>query len=77
MAQLGEAKAFDQPIVIQTAALEVFSPAEAYHQNYPALHPNEPCIMIDNALKISGAEKAVSRSLQRCEIATAVNGRIT
>jgi peptide-methionine (S)-S-oxide reductase len=42
VAQLGAAKAFPAPIVTQVAALTAFYPAEAYHQNYLALHPNDP-----------------------------------
>jgi peptide-methionine (S)-S-oxide reductase len=53
IAQLGAAKAFRQPIVTQVAALTKFYPAEAYHQNYLALHPNEPYIVINDLPKLA------------------------
>jgi peptide-methionine (S)-S-oxide reductase len=40
--QLNQSKAFPKPIVTQVAALDKFYPAEAYHQDYLARHPNEP-----------------------------------
>lgn len=39
IAQLGEAKVFEAPIVTQLEPLQAFYPAEAYHQNYATLHP--------------------------------------
>src|SRR5262249_21497664 len=53
IAQLGAAKAFRTPIVTQVASLSEFYPAEAYHQNYLALHPNEPYIVINDMPKLT------------------------
>lgn len=52
MAQLGEAKAFPAPIVTQLAPLKAFYPAEAYHQDYARLHPNDPYIVYNDAPKV-------------------------
>jgi len=52
IAQLEQAKVFPRRIVTQVAALEGFYPAEAYHQNYAALHPNQPYIMFNDAPKV-------------------------
>ena len=52
IAQLGAAKAFPSPIVTQVAALTTFYPAEAYHQNYLALHRNEPYIVYNDLPKL-------------------------
>ena len=52
IAQLDAAKAFRSPIVTQVAALTAFYPAEAYHQNYLALHPNEPYIVYNDLPKL-------------------------
>lgn len=41
IAQLTEDKAFSQPIVTEVKALEVFYPAEDYHQDYYQLHPEK------------------------------------
>jgi len=52
IAQLQQAKAFAQPIVTQVVPLKAFYPAEAYHQNYASLHPNNPYIAINDAPKV-------------------------
>jgi len=50
--QLNGAKVFSHKIVTQVAALQAFYPAEAYHQNYAALHPNQPYIVFNDAPKV-------------------------
>jgi peptide-methionine (S)-S-oxide reductase len=50
--QLEKAGAFPHPIVTQVVALQQFYPAEGYHQNYAALHPNQPYIMFNDAPKV-------------------------
>ena len=52
VSQLDNAKVFSRPIVTQVVALQAFYPAEAYHQNYAALHPNQPYIMFNDAPKV-------------------------
>lgn len=52
IAQLDKAKAFRHPIVTKVVPLEAFYPAEAYHQNYAALHPNQPYIIFNDAPKV-------------------------
>jgi len=56
--QLTDAKAFKRPIVTEVTKLNNFSPAEAYHQNYFALHPNQPYIVINDAPKIEHLRRA-------------------
>jgi peptide-methionine (S)-S-oxide reductase len=51
--QLTRAKAFSRPIVTQVVALPAFYPAEAYHQDYLALHPYQPYIMINDLPKLA------------------------
>lgn len=53
IAQLDQAKVFSRPIVTQVAPLQAFYPAEAYHQNYAALHPNQPYIVFNDAPKVA------------------------
>ena len=53
IAQLTAAKAFRSPIVTQVATLTAFYPAEAYHQNYLALHPDEPYIVYNDLPKLA------------------------
>src|SRR5579871_3102648 len=52
IAQLDQAKVFPSPIVTKVVALQAFYPAEAYHQNYATLHPNQPYIMFNDAPKV-------------------------
>jgi peptide-methionine (S)-S-oxide reductase len=52
IAQLDQAKVFPRPIVTKVVPLQAFYPAEAYHQNYAALHPNEPYIVYNDAPKV-------------------------
>lgn len=55
--QLNQSKAFPAPIVTQVAALEKFYPAEDYHQNYLALHPEEPYIVYNDLPKLVALKK--------------------
>jgi peptide-methionine (S)-S-oxide reductase len=52
IAQLDKAKVFPRPMVTKVVPLEAFYPAEAYHQNYATLHPNQPYIMFNDAPKV-------------------------
>lgn len=51
--QLNKAKVFPRPIVTQVVALTAFYPAEAYHQDYAARHPDSPYIMFNDAPKVA------------------------
>ena len=50
--QLEAGKIFSRRIVTQVVPLQAFYPAEAYHQNYAALHPNQPYIRFNDAPKV-------------------------
>jgi len=52
IAQLEKAKSFSHPIVTQVVPLQGFYAAEAYHQNYAKLHPDNPYIAINDAPKV-------------------------
>jgi len=52
IAQLTQQKIFASPIATQVAPLQAFYPAEPYHQNYAALHPNQPYIVFNDAPKV-------------------------
>jgi len=52
IAQLNQDKVFDGPIVTQVVPFHAFYPAEAYHQNYLALHPDQPYIVINDLPKL-------------------------
>lgn len=53
IAQLTAAKAFNAPIVTQVVPLKAFYPAEAYHQHYYQLHPDNPYIVFNDAPKVA------------------------
>ena len=53
IAQLDQAKVFPRPVVTQVVPLKAFYPAEAYHQNYATLHPNQPYIVFNDAPKVA------------------------
>jgi peptide-methionine (S)-S-oxide reductase len=53
IAQLEKAKVFPNPIVTQVVALKAFYPAEAYHQDYAAHHPDNPYIVYNDAPKVA------------------------
>jgi len=52
VAQLSAAKAFADPIVTKIAPLPAFYPAEAYHQDYARLHPDNMYIVYNDAPKV-------------------------
>jgi peptide-methionine (S)-S-oxide reductase len=53
IAQLDQAKIFPHRIVTQVVPLQAFYAAEAYHQNYAALHPDQPYIVFNDAPKVA------------------------
>jgi peptide-methionine (S)-S-oxide reductase len=58
VAQLDAAKAFGKPIVTKTGTMKAaFYPAEAYHQDYATLHPNNPYIVFNDAPKVENLKR--------------------
>ena len=57
IAQLDAAKAFARPIVTQVVPLDKFYAAEGYHQNYLALHPDQPYIVYNDLPKLAELRK--------------------
>jgi peptide-methionine (S)-S-oxide reductase len=57
IAQLDAARAFGKPIVTQVVPLDKFYPAEDYHQNYLALHPEQPYIVYNDLPKLAELKK--------------------
>ena len=55
--QLTVAKTFSRPIVTQVAKLNAFYPAEDYHQDYLAHHPNQLYIVINDQPKVAALKK--------------------
>ena len=57
IAQLNSAKVYKKPIVTKVGPLEGFFPAEAYHQDYLTLHPNQPYIAFNDIPKVENLKK--------------------
>lgn len=51
--QLQSAKVYDRPIVTQLTPLNAFYPAEGYHQDYLAKHPENMYIVINDLPKLN------------------------
>ena len=52
IAQLERKHSFSKPIVTTVVPLTAFYPAEDYHQNYLALHPDQPYIVVNDMPKL-------------------------
>ena len=57
IAELSRTHLFSQPIVTQVVPLDHFFEAEAYHQNYLALHMSQPYIVYNDLPKLDKLEK--------------------
>jgi peptide-methionine (S)-S-oxide reductase len=68
IAQLDQAKLFPRAIVTQVAPLKGFYPAEAYHQNYATLHPDNPYIKYNDLPKVANLQQQFP-NLYRASIA--------
>jgi peptide-methionine (S)-S-oxide reductase len=55
--QLASAHLFSAPIVTRIESARPFYPAEAYHQDFAALHPHNLYIMTFDTPKVTGLEK--------------------
>ncbi|WP_435626772.1 peptide-methionine (S)-S-oxide reductase MsrA [Candidatus Ferrigenium straubiae] len=54
---LTAARVYPDPIVTEVVPLQQFYPAEDYHQNYYARHPNQPYIVIHDKSKVEQLRK--------------------
>jgi len=57
IAQLNAAKVYPKPIVTKVGPLEGFYAAEAYHQDYLTLHPNQPYIAFNDIPKVENLKR--------------------
>jgi peptide-methionine (S)-S-oxide reductase len=57
VAQLGKAGVFKQPIVTKISTGAAFYPAEAYHQDYATVHPNNMYIVFNDLPKIENLKR--------------------
>ena len=59
--QLNKAKVFPGPIVTQVVPLQGFYPAEEYHQNFLARHPDYPYIVFYDLPKLRNLQEQFPR----------------
>jgi peptide-methionine (S)-S-oxide reductase len=57
IAQLDQARIYRHKIVTEIVPFKAFYPAEAYHQNYATLHPDNPYIVYNDAPKVANLRK--------------------
>ena len=65
IAELGAAKVWNNPIVTEIAPLDVFYPAENYHQEYFARNPYQPYCQVVVAPKVSKFRKQYIERLKK------------
>jgi len=75
IAQLNGAKVYKKPIVTKVGPLEGFFPAEAYHQDYLTLHPNQPYIAFNDIPKVENLKKIFAENY--IEKPTLVSAKLT
>ena len=62
IAQLNAAKVYKKPIVTKVGMLDGFFPAEAYHQDYLTLHPNQPYIAYNDLPKVENLKNIFAQN---------------
>ena len=62
VAQLNAAKVYPKPIATKINPLKAFYAAEAYHQDYLTLHPNQPYIAINDIPKVEALKKLFAQN---------------
>ncbi len=65
MAQLTQDRVFKDPIVTELVPATVFFPAEPYHNNYAAHHPNQPYIAYVASPKVQKLRRYFAHMVRR------------
>lgn len=74
IAQLGQAHAFDAPIVTRIEPGKSFYPAEAYHQDFLTRHPAYPYIAINDIPKVEALERQFPKLYRPTPVLVAATG---
>ena len=72
--QLDQAHAFGAKIVTTIEPGRTFYPAEAYHQDYLTLHPNQPYIAINDLPKVANLKRLFAQSYRAEPVLVAKTG---
>ena len=73
VSQLQKAHVFAAPVVTKVTPLGAFYPAEAYHQNYLTLHPNDGYIAQNDIPKVEGLKTLFPKDYQSSPVLAATN----
>jgi peptide-methionine (S)-S-oxide reductase len=74
VAQLDAAHVFAAPIVTRIEPGKAFYPAEPYHQNYLARHPDEPYVAINDVPKIAALQRLFPARYRAQPVLVAASG---
>jgi peptide-methionine (S)-S-oxide reductase len=74
IAQLDAAHVFAAPIVTRIEPGKAFYPAEPYHQNYLARHPDEPYVAINDVPKIAALQRLFPARYRAQPVLVAASG---
>jgi peptide-methionine (S)-S-oxide reductase len=73
IAQLDAAHVYNRPIATRVDSGQKFWPAEAYHQDYLELHPDQPYIFINDIPKVHALQRLFPRNWRAKPVTVAVN----
>ena len=71
--QLKKAHVYGAPVVTKVSTFKAFYPAEAYHQNYLTLHPDNGYIAANDIPKVEGLKKIFPRDYSPDPVLAATN----
>jgi peptide-methionine (S)-S-oxide reductase len=72
--QLDQAKTFGAKVVTTIEPGRTFYPAEAYHQDYLTLHPNQPYIVVNDLPKVANLKRLFADSYRAEPVLVAKTG---
>jgi peptide-methionine (S)-S-oxide reductase len=72
IAQLSASRLFNRPIATRVAPFKGFYPAEAYHQNYLTLHPDDGYIAVNDIPKVDNLKRLFPEVYQAQAVLVAV-----
>ena len=76
VAQLNAAKAFKRPIATKVSETGAFFRAEAYHQDYATLHPEQPYIVYNDAPKVENLKRVFPALWRESPVTVAAAGKM-
>jgi peptide-methionine (S)-S-oxide reductase len=75
IAQLDNAKVFQQPIVTKLEPLRGFYPAEDYHQDFAVLHPSYPYIVFNDLPKVDNLKRLFAADYRETPVTVMAAGK--